>query len=472
MPHSVLVLCLFPLALAAALVIAGKQPRESLKILAVVLPFQAFGALEAGFTIPPAYLVLFTILIGVVARGDFLSTNAPGGKRIAVYLGIAVLVTVIAAMGPSFSRTDLDVTMHYRAGPWRSPLQLALLIFHFAVFFVIVRYVRNRGIADSLLKVHLWMALVLGVFGVYQIFAFTLNLPLSDCTWSVGLIGDSATIDYSSVRHYSARIAAFSTRTTFRESRDFGEYLLTAVPLMIAFSAAGSPEIRRRFGFVASPWAAMIGLAAIFFTMSRSAWIFIALAFVIVALRQSRRLLFIHLPAGLIVLSITSLFFINIGFFDSSAASLWGILTGRFDWYFVLNDPRVSFFLVLWESFTQHPVLGLGAGNFALWGAAYTGAGLLHSAHGFVWAGLADFGLLGFAAILLVFVELFRRLNRKIKSSPRQSAQRVLLVGLFAALVATFFNAQFGGDRPPFHLLFIMGLAAAYITRSNDTAHN
>jgi hypothetical protein len=158
---------------------------------------------------------------------------------------------------------------------------------------------------------------------------------------------------------------------------------------------------------------------------------------------------------------------IKIGFFDSSASTLGGIITGRFNWYFVLNDPRAGFFLALWESFTQHPVLGLGAGNFALWGAAYTGSHLLHSAHGFVWAGLADFGLLGFAALILVFVGLFRRLNRAIRSIPRQSAQRILLVGLFAALVATFFNAQFGGDRPPFHLLFIMGLAAAYIIQPN-----
>jgi hypothetical protein len=230
MPHSLLALFVFPLALAAAIIIAGKPPRESLKILAIVIPFQAFGAIEAGFTIPPAYLVLFTILVGIAARGEFLSTGAPGGKRIALYLGIAVFATVIAAIGPGFSRAGLDATMQYRAGPWRSPIQLALLVFHFAVFFVIVRYVGNRDIADSLLKVHLWMALVLGVFGIYQIFAFTFGLPLSDCTWSVGLVGDSATIDYSSIRHYSARIAAFSTRATFRESRDFGEYLLTAVP--------------------------------------------------------------------------------------------------------------------------------------------------------------------------------------------------------------------------------------------------
>jgi multisubunit Na+/H+ antiporter MnhF subunit len=463
MPSALLALCVLPLALAAAILIAGRPPLESLKILAIVVPFQAFGAIEAGFTIPPAYLVLFTILAGIAARGEFLSAHAPGGRQILIYLGIAVATTILAAFGPSLVPSGLDTTMQYRAGPWRSPLQLALLIFHFAVFFVIVRYLQGRDAADALLKVYLWTALVLGMFGIYQIFAFNFGLPFADCTWSIGLVGDSATIDYSSIRYYSARVASFSTRATFRESRDFGEYLLTAVPVMLALGAARSPEVRRRFGFLSSPAAGLLGATAIFFTLSRSAWLFLAVALVIIAFRQSRRLLLIHVPLAFAGLSLVAVVLAKTGYFDSSFGSLWSVITGRYDWYYILNDPRARFFLVLWESFTQHPILGLGAGNFALWGAAHTGAGLLHSAHGFVWAGLADFGLIGFAAVLFIFLGLFRRLSREINALPRSAAQRPLLVGLFAALVATFFNAQFGGDRPPFHLLFIVGLAVAYI---------
>ncbi|MFC1476293.1 O-antigen ligase family protein, partial [Candidatus Zixiibacteriota bacterium] len=462
MPHSVLLLCLFPLVLAAAIIIAGRRPQDSLKILVIVIPFQAFGAIEAGFTIPPAYLVLFTILMGVVARGEFLSTKAPGGKRIALYLGIAVLATVLAAFGPALSREGLDVTMRYRAGPWRSPIQLGLLFFHFAVFFVVVRYVRNRDTADSLLKVHLWMALLLGVFGVYQIFAFTFGLPFSDCTWSVNLLDRSSTIDYSSTRLYSAQVAGFSTRATFRESRDFADYLLSAVPITMAFCVSGSAEIRRRFGFLASPLAAFMGLAAIFFTMSRSGWILIAFALVIIALRLSRRVFYIYLPLMFIMLAAVSLVLAKAGFFNSTVMTLGEIITGRLDPYFIINDARVGYFLLLAESLQAHPLLGLGAGNFALWGAAMTGSSLVHSAHGFLWVALADFGLLGCAALVFVFAGIFRRLHRAIRKAPRRSAQNALLAGIFAALSAAFINAMFGGDRPFFHLLLIMGLAMAY----------
>jgi len=464
MSQEFLALCTLPLALAVAIIIATQPPHKSLAVLAVVLPLQAFGAIEAGFTIPPAYLVLFAILVGIAARGESLTTASPGARWILAYLAVAVLATVLAVFGPSFSTTGLHTTMHYRAGPWRSPLQLALLIFHFAVFFVIVRYIRGQDAADSLVKVYLWTALLLGVLGIYQVFAYNFHLPLADCTWAAGLVDDSATINYSTIRLYSARVASFSSRATFRESRDFGEYLLTAVPVMLAFSAAATPEIRRRFGFLSSPIAALIGVTAIFFTMSRSAWILLVLAVVIIALCLSRRIVFVHLPLALAGLSALAIMLAKTGFFNPSATSLWDIITGRYDWYFVLNDPRSQFFQVLWQSFTQHPLLGLGAGNFALWGAAYTGSGLLHSAHGFVWAGLADFGLIGLAALVFIFAGLFWKLGRKIKLLAQDSPRRILLVGLFAALAATFINAQFGGDRPPFHLLFLMGLAATYIT--------
>jgi len=352
--------------------------------------------------------------------------------------------------------------MQFRAGPWRSPVQLALLIFHFSLFFLIIHYVGNQQTADSILKVHLCMALALACLGIYQIFSFVFGLPLTDCTWSIGLFEDSSIVKYSSIRHYSARVAGFSTRTTFPESRDFAEYLLSAIPISFAFCVTRSSDIRRRFGFLTSPITAAIGLTAVFFTMSRSGWVFIFVALIIIGVRLSPRLLYVHLPIMVVLLSGISLLLAQIGFFAASSSSLWSIITGRFDWFYVINDPRVSHFLVLWDSFQSHPILGVGAGNFALWGAAKTGSGLVHSAHGFMWATLADFGLLGFAALLVAFAGIFFKLNRAIKISSRHSTQHILLVGLFASLVATFFNSLFGGDRPSFHLLLIAGLAAVY----------
>jgi O-antigen ligase len=156
------------------------------------------------------------------------------------------------------------------------------------------------------------------------------------------------------------------------------------------------------------------------------------------------------------------LLLIQAGFFTSAAGSLWGIIAGRLNPYLIVTDVRMSYFLLLWESFAAHPLLGLGAGNFALWGAAMTGSALVHSAHGFFWAALADFGLLGLGALVAVFVVVIYRLCRTLRRTPRQSLPYAVLVGLLAALLANVGNSMFGGDRPTFHLLFIAGLAVGY----------
>ena len=456
------VLFFLPLIAALGIAVAGMPPRHSLKVLAAVIPLQAFGAVEAGFTITPGYLVLSAILIGVLARGDVFVLESSSSKRAAIFLGIAVAATIIAVGSSSLPQTVLSEKMQYRAGPWRSPIQLALLLFHFSLFFVVTRYIRDRSVADGLLKVHLTIALVLSVVGIYQVFAFTFGWPLADCTWSVKVSPGTAVVNYSAIRYYSARVAEFSTRATFSESRDFAEYLLSAVPILLALAVSRSREIRQRFGFLASPAAAMIGLAAIFLTLSRSGWVFMALALVVIAVRLSPRLLLVHVPIAAGALSLFCLLLAKAGFFSPAASSLWDVLGGRLDWYYILNDPRVNYYLVLWESFKSHPLLGLGAGNFAFWGAGYTGSDLLHSAHGFTWAALADFGVIGFAALAALFFGVFRKLHRAIKSSVRLSPRHVILAGIFAALLATLFDAMTAGDRPQFHLIFLLGLAAAY----------
>ncbi len=464
MPGSYFALSMFPLALALGIYVASRPPKQSLLFLTAVLPFEAFGVIEAGFTVPPAYLVLFAILGGLIARGDSGLGTAGRTGSVKTYLAIATVTTLFAFGTTVLPQVDLSANMQYRAGWWRSPVQLALLIFHFSLFFVIVQYIRGRTAAEALLKVHLWTAICLGCLGIYQIFAYSLNLPFADCTWSINLVDHSASVKYAAIRHYSAQVADFSTRATFPESRNFGEYLLSAVPIMAALCISRRPEIRQRFGFPASPWAVAIGLTAIFFTMSRSAWILIVPALLYVGWKLSRRQLLLIIPGALVLLSVVVVAINQVGYFGGSTGSLFEVIGGRMNWFYIVNDPRIWHFLVLWESFAQHPILGLGAGNFALWGAAFTGSPLLHSAHGFAWATLADFGLVGFVSLVVAFIILLRRLSRAIKFSPSGSTDRVIMIGVFSALLFTLFNTCFGGDRPPFYLMLLMGLAAVYTT--------
>lgn len=465
-PPVILAISLLPLLTVLAMAIVFRSTFDNLKLLAIALPLQAFGAIEAGFTIPPYYIILVIIILSLLIKGKLPSAGYPGCKPIIVFWVLAMLATVIAVWGAPPEAIDFDRSMSARAGPLRSPLQFALLVFHLGLFFVVVNTLKSEGDADRILKIHLRTGLLVMILGLFQIVAFAFQLPLQDYTWSLNL-ADSATLNYGEVRLYGAGVTNFSTRATFGESLILANYLISIVPVAIALWAFGLKEIRKKFGIVASPLTAILGVTTLFFTMSRSGWVAFAISLIVLALWLSPRIIFFHVPVVFAIVAAVAALFAEVGFFSESTDTLWSIIAGRLNIYNIITDPRMRYLEVLWSSFTQHPVLGLGAGNFALVAPAVTGSDMLHSAHGVLWAALADFGILGFGALGIFFISVLVRLGgaiRAAKPSPRQA----VMIGIFASLVGLMFQDLFFGDRPTFHLIILMGLSVVYSSVSQD----
>jgi len=461
-PAVIIGMSLVPFAAALAIAIIGRPTLNSLRLLVMVIPLQAFGAIEAGFTIPWSYLVLLFILIGVALKGEYITTRFPGGRLVLLYWTIALIATVAGYLFVQNISVNLSDTMRYRAGPLRSPIQYALLIFHFSLFFLVVNYVRYRDDADKILRTHLWVGFAIICLGIGQMAAHLLKFPLQDITWSIELVPNSSTYHYSQARMYSAGVADFATRATFLESLHLADYLNSVVPIIITLWISGSREIRRQFGLLASPWAAIAGLIALLFTMSRSGWGALVVSLIVLAICLSPRLVFIHLPIATAATSLVAAVMVKLGFFASSATSLWAVVTGRFDLEKIVMGPRAQYFLVLWESFQNNPILGLGAGRFAVTAPAMTGSDAVHSAHGLLWAALADFGLLGFLALATLFGFVLVSLVKAFRRLPKKSPQQVVMIGIFASLCALMFQSLFVHDRPQFYLILLLGLAVVY----------
>ncbi len=461
-PTVVLGLGLAPLVAALAIAIVGRPTFKNLQWLIVVIPLQAFGAIEVGFTIPWSYLMLLFILIGVLIKGEYITSRFPGGRIVILYWTIALIATVAGYFFVQSVSATLSDTMRFRAGPLRSPIQYALLLFHFSLFFLFVNYLRDRLSADKILKIHLWAGFAVICLSIGQMAAFLLELPLLDITWSIDLVPNSSTYHYSEVRLYSSGVANFSTRATFIESLHLADYLNSVVPIAITLWISGSKEIRRQFGFLATPWMAIAGVIALFFTMSRSGWGALAVSALVLAICLSPRLFFVHLPIATVATSLVAAMMVKLGFFASSATSLWAIISERFAIEKIVMGPRAQYFVVLWESFRENPILGLGAGRFAVTAPAITGNDAVHSAHGLLWAALADFGLLGFLALASLFGFVMIYLVRAFKSLPRKSPQQIVMIGIFASLSALMFQALFVHDRPQFYLILLLGLAVVY----------
>jgi O-antigen ligase len=461
-----ILLFLLPLLAALALSIIGRSTAKGLVLLTAVIPLEAFATIEAGFTIPPSYVLLVILLIGSIFKGESLSIRFPGARPVLAYLGIAVIATALAFSGAvDIPAMQFDRAARFRAGPLRSPIQLALIFFHFSLFFLIAARVKSIETADRILRMHLVAGLCLALVGIYQIAAFTFDLPLKDLTWSIDAVENSSAYTYSQVRYYSAGVAQFSSRATFLESLHFASYLNSVVPIALALWVGRSAGTRERFGVFTSPLVAVLGIIALFLTMSRSGWAAFAVASLIIAFRLSPRVLFIHVPLVAIILAGGVLILSKVGFFPESMSSLGAVISGRLNFDGILLDPRVSYFLVLIESFQQHPVLGVGAGNFALIAPAMIGSDTIHSAHGLLWTALADFGMLGFLGMLSVFSVILFKLNHAI-SRCSVNADRIIMVGLFAAICGLMAQSLFCNDRPPFYLMLLMGLSTVYTSQA------
>jgi len=465
-PNLILTAAFIPLLCAATIFICTGSTRNSMKAFIILIPLQAFGALEAGFTIPPSYLLLLCLIIGIIAKGELKPANAPGSRLVLAYLGIAVVSTVVAAVWLNTPSVQFDEWMRYRAGSLRSPLQLALTIFHFVPFFLFAMVVSRTGEGASFLKVHLWTGFILCCAGIYQISAYALNLPLQDFTWSFNLVSNSSTYTYGQVHAYGAGVTDFATRTTFRETRFFADYLLSVIPISMALWLSRSQTVRDRWGFLASPAFSIIGIITVFLTMSRSAWVILALTFLFMAVWLSPRILFRQAPIAIILTAVAAALLVKLGFFSDGATSFGSIITSRLSVEGLINDPRVPYFIVLWDVFLSNPVLGVGAGNFSVFSAAALGANVLISAHGILFEALAEFGLLGFLTLLSSFLVVMIALGRGIRQT-ESKADRAVMVGLLCSFFALFLNGFTGFDRPPFHYVFIMGMCAAYALRYN-----
>lgn len=464
-PNLFIGIAMLPLLIGCAIILMGRDTVSNLKLLIVLIPLEAFAVIEAGFTITLAYVTLLIIILSIVLKGVNLTTSVIGGKFILLFWVIALIATINGLMNSSLVNDFSESNMQYRAGTMRPILQYGLLLFHFSLFFILVNFIRTETELFSILKLHLTVGFALCCFGIVQYVSYIVDFPFKDITWAIPLVDGSATYSYGEVRLYSAGVSDFSTRTTFKESLHFANYINSVLPLFIAFWFAKSKDIKKRFGFLATPSVAVIGIVSLFLTFSRSGWGAFLIGMIIVTIWLAPKKALFHIPLGSIAVIGVLTLFIKLGFFTADSSSVADIISGRFELDKILLGPRAQYFLVLWDSFQQHPLLGLGAGQFALTGAAVTGSDQVHSAHGVLWAALADFGIIGFLLLLAFFISVLVVLYRTIQEQPKDSTIRVILIGLFASISAVYFQSLFVGDRIQFYLILLLSIAVLFIQR-------
>ena len=376
-----------------------------LGFLGAGLPLWMVAAGLAGIALLVAAIARPEIaLTGLLAGAPLISWKAPGPLPVdSVVIGIALLLT---AAGLDYLRHGESA----KSGAYALPLALFLsigavsLIFaldrlegatvwmryagYFLLVFAVARAVRSRDHLVAYAGIALVAAAVSALFGLEQY----LNRP----DLSIGMAGLDLSI--------KGRIAG-----TYENPNFFGEYLVLLIPLGIALALApGSRARRASFGVLA-----LILTVALVLTYTRGSWLSLALGLAVFALLTKRWLLWVFGAAALAAL-----------------AALPGIasrLLSSFD----LSQGTGAFRLKLWripaQMIADHPVLGVGLGNYLATFTEYVfrdpnlsvgwvqyGA---HNSYLTIWAETGTLGLLAFllvaGAALRSVISLHRRVAGK-----------------------------------------------------------
>jgi O-antigen ligase len=212
--------------------------------------------------------------------------------------------------------------------------------------------------------------------------------------------------------------------------------------------------------------------AGIVLSLSRGAWVGVALACAAMMAGwsdTSRRLLPWITGFVLVVVLLAGSGLLPIGWSERLTAVMANL--GVFDASSVDVTPenfavveRMAHWQAAWQMFLEHPLLGVGAGNYP---AAYERYSLpgwsepLGHAHNYYLNVAAESGVLGVVAIMLLIGSIYLALATGLKRSEPRSFQRAVLVGLSGSFVVFTVHNLFDNllvHGMPLQIGLLMGL--------------
>lgn len=445
--------------LLVSILFALRLPFYGFLILILTLPFEAAFVLEIGFTIRPSYLVVlgltFVILCQFALRGRFGDFSSPLNIPILLYLGVTSLSLIMTILNPP-PAVDMAPEAKLRGSEFRSMVQLAFLFFSSLAYFYTVYFCSNDSRIVRALRTYVYCAIALSIYGIYQFVAFILNLPFVDITNALSTGGDV---------YHASRYGAwydFRSHGTFQEPLNFGHYLVTAIPIVFALALCRKKVGDKVSSAVLRTYSLpiLVMCSALFLTRSRGAWLGLLAGIVVLLMlvRQKVQLRFFSITT----LTIVTLHLMMILFIPQIYDRLWEAVFFRFSEGQMSYEPRFHFFAFTMGLFREHPILGVGIGNYPLYQAVARGINVPGTAFGLPWQALVETGILGFLSLCLLVLRFYQVVLRSL-SEAKGSPWYPYLVGYLASFTALIIPYFFFGDRLNLYVWVLMGLSMSTV---------
>ena len=472
---------------AGLLFLLSGSPFRIFLVLMLSFPLSATMAIEKGFTILPGYILLFLLIFIMVVSREFWYSKSELDFAVIAFLGVCAL-SIIQTIRIPPPRLEFVAVMRYRGVWFRSIIQLSLVFFFSLSYFFTVHFCSsNRKRVDILLKAHIAMAILISVYGIYQAFAVNFDLPLKDVTIALRTSGEG----YGSV-WTNVEFGRYRSQSTFTEPLGFGNYLLSVLPLLLAFGSIAKgyvdPVGRKWMSSRTLAFVIILVFVALFMTRSRGPLIslVVSMLLVIVLLRKQ------HLPV-LIGYITVSVFILAI--YYSMTARYLGVsrdvmqvlrfgdisrvfrieelsqaLSFESDSYpadsaleDLISGHRFVFnFYLVPKLLRQHPILGVGIGNFPLHASLIVRTNRLYSPVG-LWANiLAETGFLGFSVFCWMIFIYYKTMIRALAKA-RGTYWEPYIVGILACITGLMVHFLSWGARMDIFTWFFMGISMSIV---------
>jgi len=395
-----------------------------------------------------ALLVFSALLFSPYTESTFLLTKEVF-FRIAVFFCIALWLTKIALSSKiEFVKTPLNIP-------------LLLLTISALTSFLAARavYLSQRDFINLTASILLYLVIIDVIRTKEQI--LKLLLVLICLTGITALYGTLQFYGMDYFKYWVGNIGRKRMFATFGNPNFLAEYLICILPISFVIALLG----RKKIYSVVCGLSFFISCLALLISQTRASWIGAFVSFIFMALlfvfkdkafitKNKKKLLIIPLLIIVVCITFVGLNLIRHNISDSYA------LGQRIKTIF--NDPfRVFVWKATWQMFRDHPLTGVGLGNFKLLYVDYQALLLSRQqlpsyiitsnvmrAHNEYLQVAAEMGLPGLVIVCWLIIALFRHGLWVFKNIPDVEGRRLsagILSGCVALLIYTFFSF-------PFHL--------------------
>ncbi|MBU1177799.1 O-antigen ligase family protein [Patescibacteria group bacterium] len=415
-----------------------RQPVFGLYLIAFLLPFERLGSFEtAGATVRASQIFAFITIIAWLLT--FLAKKVNFSARNPLIIPIALLT--------GFSALSMINAIN---------LQRAAMIFLFNTFVMIIsiilpNLVFSRKILHRVIKVLFISCFLVSLFGIYQFLGDMAGLPP----------------ELTGLReHYTQKVFGFPRiQSTALEPLYFANYLLIPISLGIALTLRrGQQEktpLRPLYIII------IVGLAIInlILTLSRGGFLGLFVVLLFSCLLLIKHLLSIKkivlITIVIVVTAISAFGFLKITGEDKNVEVFIEQATSYSEGVGV--EERFSSYDEAIELIGQHPIIGVGVGNFGPqvhknpYQTPDTGWPIVNNEFLELWV---EIGILGLASFLLLIGIIVMRTIKALRTSG-DNLTKTILVGLFIAFLGILAQYQTFSILYILHIWFLIGLLVA-----------